>query len=345
MPQQSSAMTLPAGARLGPYEVRGLLGAGGMGEVYRAWDARLGREVAVKVLPPSAASDPDRLLRFEQEAKAAGSLSHPNLLAVFDVGSHEGAPYVVSEKLEGDTLRERMTGGDLTPRKAVEHAVQVARGLAAAHERGIVHRDLKPENVFVCRDGVVKILDFGLAKLQGEPRGGPEDETAARMTRPGTIVGTVAYMSPEQVRGLAVDARSDIFALGVVLYEMLARRRPFGGDTPAELQTAILREEPRDLPAIDGRVSTTGTSTTSRRRERCLRKATSALPRWPPTAGRWSPRSAARRSLSTPSTAGRRGRCRGARPTMSRCASAPTAARCSCDAGAGCPRASSGSTS
>ena len=248
-------MTLSAGGRLGPYEVRGLLGAGGMGEVYRAWDARLGREVAVKVLPASAASDPDRLRRFEQEAKAAGSLSHPNLLAVFDVGSHEGAPYLVSEKLEGETLRDRMGGGDLTPRKAVEHAVQVARGLAAAHERGIVHRDLKPENLFVCRDGVVKILDFGLAKLHDEPRGGPEDETASQMTRPGTIVGTVAYMSPEQVRGLAVDARSDIFALGVVLYEMLARRRPFGGDTPAEVQTAILREEPRELPAIDGRVS------------------------------------------------------------------------------------------
>ena len=255
MAQQFPAMTLPAGARLGPYEVRGLLGAGGMGEVYRAWDARLGREVAVKVLPASVASDPDRLLRFEQEAKAAGSLSHPNLLAVFDVGSHEGAPYIVSERLEGETLRDRLAGDDLTPRKAVEHAVQVARGLAAAHERGIVHRDLKPENVFVCRDGVVKILDFGLAKLHGKPGGGPEDETAAQMTRPGTIVGTVAYMSPEQVRGLAVDARSDIFALGVVLYEMLARRRPFGGDTPAEVQTAILREEPRELPAIDGRVS------------------------------------------------------------------------------------------
>jgi Tol biopolymer transport system component len=226
-----------------------------MGEVYRAWDARLGREVAVKVLLPSAASDPDRLRRFEQEAKAAGALHHPNVLAVYDVGSHEGSPYVVSEKLEGETLRGRLATGDLTPRKAVEHAVQIARGLAAAHERGIVHRDLKPENVFVGRDGVVKILDFGVAKLRGEPAGASEDETASQMTRPGTIVGTVAYMSPEQVRGLAVDVRSDIFALGVVLYEMLARRRPFGGETLAEVQTAILREEPRELPGIDGRIS------------------------------------------------------------------------------------------
>jgi eukaryotic-like serine/threonine-protein kinase len=247
-------MTLSPGVRLGPYEIRGRLGAGGMGEVYLAWDERLGREVAVKVLPSATASDPDRRRRFEQEAKAAGALHHSNLLAVYDVGSHEGAPYIVSERLEGETLRGRMDAPDLTPRRAVEYAVQVARGLAAAHERGIVHRDLKPENLFVCRDGTVKILDFGLAKLRDEAAGGPEDETAARLTRPGAVVGTTAYMSPEQVRGLPVDERSDVFSLGVVLYEMLARRRPFGGDTPAEVQAAILREEPRELPAVDARV-------------------------------------------------------------------------------------------
>jgi hypothetical protein len=239
-----------------------------MGEVYRTWDARLGREVAVKVLPASMASDADRLRRFEQEAKAAGALQHPNVLAVYDVGSHEGSPYIVSEQLQGETLRERLGAGDLTPRKAVEHAVQIARGLAAAHEHGIVHRDLKPENVFVCRDGTVKILDFGVAKLRGEPAGGSEDETASQVTRPGTIVGTVAYMSPEQVRGQPVDARSDIFALGVVLYEMLARRRPFGGETLAEVQIAILREEPRELPAIDGRVP----AAVDRVVRRCLEK-------------------------------------------------------------------------
>ena len=268
MEQQSPPMTLPAGARLGPYEVRGLLGAGGMGEVYLAWDGRLGREVAVKVLPPASASDADRLRRFEQEAKAAGALHHANVLAVYDVGEHEGAPYLVSERLEGETLRARMAGGDLTPRKAVEHAVQIARGLAAAHERGIVHRDLKPENVFVCRDGVVKILDFGVAKLRAEPAGGSEDETAHQLTQPGTIVGTVAYMSPEQVRGLPVDVRSDLFSLGVVLYEMLARQRPFRGETLAEVQTAILREEPRELPAIDGRVP----AAVDRVVRRCLEK-------------------------------------------------------------------------
>ncbi len=247
-------MTLQTGARLGVYEIRGPLGAGGMGEVYRAWDARLGREVAVKVLPQSAAMDPDRLRRFEQEARAAGALNHPNVLAVYDVGSHESTPYIVSERLEGDTLRGQIRAGGLTPRKAVEHAVQIARGLAAAHQRGIVHRDLKPENVFVTRDGHVKILDFGLAKLRDESASDPEGETATHETLPGVVVGTVPYLSPEQVRGLPADARSDIFALGAVLYEMLARRRAFTGGTTSEIETAILREEPPDLLAIDSRI-------------------------------------------------------------------------------------------
>jgi hypothetical protein len=247
-------MTLQTGARLGAYEIRGPLAAGGMGEVYRAWDGRLNREVAVKVLPQSAATDPERLRRFEQEAKAAGALNHPNVLAVYDVGTHESLPYIVSELLDGDTLRAEIRAGGLTPRKAVEHAVQIARGLAAAHQRGIVHRDLKPENVFVTRDGHVKILDFGLAKLREESAGDPEEETATHETRPGVVVGTVPYLSPEQVRGLPADARSDIFALGSVLYEMLARRRAFTGDTRSEIETAILREEPADLTALDGRI-------------------------------------------------------------------------------------------
>ncbi len=247
-------MALQTGSRLGSYEVRGSLGAGGMGEVYRAWDARLGREVAVKVLPPSAAGEPDRLRRFELEARAAGALNHPNVLAVYDVGAHESSPYIVSELLDGDTLRGRIRAGGLTPRKAVELAVQVARGLSAAHQRGIVHRDLKPENVFVTRDGHVKILDFGLAKLSDEARSDPEGETATHETRPGVVLGTVPYLSPEQVRGLPADARSDIFALGAVLYEMLARRRAFVGETTSEIQTAILREEPPELATIDSRI-------------------------------------------------------------------------------------------
>jgi Tol biopolymer transport system component len=247
-------MTLQTGARVGVYEIRGPLGSGGMGEIYRAWDGRLGREVAVKVLAESAAGDPDRRRRFEQEAKAAGTLNHPNVLAVYDVGTHESLPYIVSELLEGDTLRALIRAGGLTVRKAVEHAVQIARGLAAAHQRGIVHRDLKPENVFVTRDGHVKILDFGLAKLREDSPGDPEGETATHETRPGVVLGTVPYLSPEQVRGLAADARSDIFALGSVLYEMLARRRAFGGETAVEVETAILRAEPPELAAIDPQI-------------------------------------------------------------------------------------------
>src|SRR5713101_660141 len=196
-------MTLTSGSRLGPYEILSPLGAGGMGEVYRARDPRLGREVAIKVLPASFSQDPDRLRRFEQEARAAGVLNHPNITAVYDVGTHEGAPYVVSELLEGETLRARLAGGALSVRKAIDYAVQIARGLAAAHEKKIVHRDLKPENLFVTRDGRVKILDFGLAKLtHAEEAAGDQtaSPTATIGTEPGVVMGTMGYMSPEQVR-------------------------------------------------------------------------------------------------------------------------------------------------
>lgn len=247
-------MTLHTGVRLGSYEIRGPLGAGGMGEVYRAWDERLAREVAIKVLPESAASDPDRLRRFDQEARAAGTLNHPNVLAVYDVGSHDSGPYIVSELLEGDTLRTALGARGLTPRKAVEYAIQIARGLSAAHKAGIVHRDVKPENVFLTRDGQVKILDFGLAKLRDLTDVDPVGETATKQTEPGAVMGTVPYMSPEQVRGLPADARSDIFALGSVLYEMLAGRRAFVGETASEVETAILREEPTELAPFDSRI-------------------------------------------------------------------------------------------
>ena len=241
-------MTLPSGTRLGPYEVVAPLGAGGMGEVYRASDARLAREVAIKVLPATFARDPDRLRRLEQEARAAGSLNHPNILAVHDTGHHEGSPYVVCELLSGQTLRERLAGAPLPLRKAVEIATQIARGLAAAHEKGIVHRDLKPDNVFVTDDGHVKILDFGLAKVL-QPDTGDESHspTQTRATDPGVVLGTAAYMSPEQVRGAALDHRSDIFSFGTILYEMLTGRRAFKKETAAETMAAILREDPPDL--------------------------------------------------------------------------------------------------
>jgi eukaryotic-like serine/threonine-protein kinase len=261
-------MTVQTGVRLGSYEIRGPVGAGGMGEVYRAWDERLRREVAIKVLPESAATDPDRLRRFDQEARAAGALNHPNVLAVYDVGSHDSLPYIVSELLEGQTLRRLIQAGGLTPRKAVEYSIQIARGLAAAHQRGIVHRDLKPENVFLTRDGHVKILDFGLAKLRDEAGRDPEHETATQQTRPGVVMGTIPYMSPEQVRGLPADTRSDIFALGSVLYEMLARRRAFLGETASEVETAILREEPPELSTLDARIP----ASLDRIVRRCLEK-------------------------------------------------------------------------
>lgn len=250
-------MTLSSGTRLGPYEIVAPLGAGGMGEVYRAQDARLGREVAVKVLPASFSMDRDRLRRFELEARAAGILNHPNITAVYDVGQHDGSPYVVTELLEGETLRSHIAGGPLTPRRAIHYALQIAHGLAAAHEKSITHRDLKPDNLFVTRDGRVKILDFGLAKLTQPEGGGPQSNlpTATVDTEPGVVMGTLGYMSPEQVRGKPAGARSDIFSFGAILYEMLSGRRAFHGDSAADTMSAILREDPPDLSATNRQIA------------------------------------------------------------------------------------------
>ncbi len=248
-------MALAPGTKLGPYEIQSQLGAGGMGEVYRARDPRLGREVAIKVLPASLSADPGRLQRFEQEARSASALNHPNILVVYDVGTHEGAPYLVTELLEGQTLRERLYDGVLPPRKSLEYAVQLGQGLAAAHDKGIIHRDLKPDNIFLCRDGRCKILDFGLAKLVTPE---PDDATVTGLnsacTAEGMFIGTAGYMSPEQVRGQKADARSDIFAFGAVLYEMLSGRRAFAGSTPADTASAILKEDPADFPAGNRRI-------------------------------------------------------------------------------------------
>ncbi len=245
------------GSKLGPYEILGQIGAGGMGEVYRAKDPRLGRDVAIKVLPSSFSADPERLRRFEQEARAAGVLNHPNITAVHDIGTHEGALYVVSELLEGETLRTTLSGGKLPQRRAIDYALQIAHGLAAAHEKGIVHRDLKPENLFVTKDGRVKILDFGLAKLT-HTEAGPEATslpTAAGATEPGVVLGTLGYMSPEQVKGSPPTPESDIFSFGAILYEMLSGQRAFHRDSAAETMSAILREEPPDLSVTNQCIS------------------------------------------------------------------------------------------
>ena len=242
-------MPLQPGSRLGPYEIVAPIGAGGMGEVYRAKDPRLGRDVAIKVLPASLSADADRLRRFEQEAKAAGVLNHPNLTAVHDIGTHEGSPYVVQELLEGETLRAALAGGKLSIRRAIDYSLQIMHGLAAAHEKGIVHRDLKPENIFVTNDGRVKILDFGLAKLvqtDDKPQA-TNLPTEAAGTEPGVVLGTLGYMSPEQVRGRPADARSDIFSFGAILYEMLSGKRAFHGDSAADTMSSILKEDPPDI--------------------------------------------------------------------------------------------------
>ena len=271
-------MPMAAGTRLGPYEVTALIGTGGMGEVYRARDPRLGRDVAIKVLPRGLAADrdpsagsgssrarsrDDRLRRFEQEARAVAALNHPNILALFDIGTHEGAPYLVTELLDGESLQDRLKGGGLTVRRALETAVQIAQGLTAAHERGIIHRDVKPANVFLTKDGRVKILDFGIAKLV--PRSGAEATaeapTVAQATEAGSALGTVGYMAPEQLRGQGVDQRADIFSFGCVLYEMLSGHPPFRKSTDADTAAAILHEDPppfavhgREIPAALGAI-------------------------------------------------------------------------------------------
>jgi eukaryotic-like serine/threonine-protein kinase len=240
-----------------------------MGEVYRARDTRLARDVAVKILPASLAQDPDRLHRFEQEARAVAALNHPNILAVFDIGRHDGSPFLVSELLEGETLRAMLETGALPQRKTIDYGVQIAQGLAAAHEKGIVHRDLKPENLFVTKDGRIKILDFGLAKLA--QNGGLSDEVTltSAHTAIGVVMGTVSYMAPEQVRGETVDGRADIFALGAVLYEMLSDVRAFHRDTAAETMTAVLKEDPPEFADLGRSVS----STLDRILRRCLEKS------------------------------------------------------------------------
>src|SRR5215472_2893021 len=253
-------MPLSPGVRLGPYEILGAIGAGGMGEVYRARDTRLGREIALKILPESFACESDRLHRFEQEARAVAALNHSNILAVFDIGQQNGSPFLISELLEGESLRAVLDRGPLPQRKTIEYGVQIAQGMAGAHEKGIVHRDLKPENIFVTKDGRIKILDFGLAKL-AQPS--PEEANGATLaslgTAAGVVLGTPGYMAPEQVRAQPADARTDIFAFGAVLYEMLSGLRAFRRDTPADSMTAVLKEDPPEMsdathpvsPALD----------------------------------------------------------------------------------------------
>jgi serine/threonine-protein kinase len=263
-------MVLAAGTRLGPYEILSPLGAGGMGEVYRARDTRLAREVAVKVLPERMADDPKSLARFEREAKAVAALSHPNILAIHDFGEERGIRYAVTELLEGQTLRERLSREHLSWRKAVEIGIAIAEGLSAAHARGIVHRDLKPENIFLTSSGHVKILDFGLARVDAAPS---ERMTSAptelAATEAGTVLGTLGYMSPEQVGGKPADARSDVFSFGCVLYEMLTGRRAFSGDSPGQTMAAILRDQPSEIAVLDSLVP----EGVDRIARRCLEKS------------------------------------------------------------------------
>ena len=245
----AKGLTLAPGQRLGPYEILGPLGAGGMGEVYRARDTRLGRDVAIKRLRPELASNEDRRKRFEREARAASALNHPHIVSVFDIGEENGVLFIAMELVEGKTLRAVLGEEAPSARRILDLAVQAAGGLARAHADGIVHRDLKPENLMVSRDGYVKILDFGLAKLVEPERVGSGSEvvTAISGTQAGTVLGTIGYMSPEQAAGRAVDFRSDQFSLGTILYEMAAGRKPFERDSGAETLTAIIREEPEPL--------------------------------------------------------------------------------------------------
>ncbi len=235
------------GEVLGHYRMQEKIGSGGMGEVYRATDDRLGRQVAIKILQPGLANDPDRLRRFELEARAAAALNHPNILAVYDMGLHNGAPYIVSELLQGKTLRMRLHEGSIPLHRAAEYAQQLAQGLVAAHDKGIVHRDLKPENIFITQDERVKILDFGIAKLMQPDVDDRSVTTMTTQTRTGSVLGTVAYMSPEQLRGKTVDLRSDIFSFGAIFLEMLTGKRAFSGETSADTMTAVLKDEPKGL--------------------------------------------------------------------------------------------------
>jgi serine/threonine protein kinase len=257
-------MTLESGTHLGPCEILAPLGAGGMGEVYRAKDTRLDREVAVKVLPEELAEDAKARARFQREAKAVAALSHSNIMAVYDVGAEQGVSFAVTELLRGKTLRERISRSTFSWRKAVETVAAIADGLAAAHAKGITHRDIKPENIFLTTDGVVKILDFGIARLetgsQPTSQASTTEQAAAStlpstvpmVTQPGAVMGTVHYMSPEQVRGQKADARSDIFSLGGVLYEMVTGQRAFARETTSDTMSAILKEDPPDI-ALTGK--------------------------------------------------------------------------------------------
>ncbi|HET7451471.1 MAG TPA: serine/threonine-protein kinase, partial [Thermoanaerobaculia bacterium] len=242
-------MTLASGTRLGPYEILSPLGAGGMGEVYRARDTRLGREVAIKTLPEELAADPERLRRFEGEARSASALNHPNIVTIYDVGREGTITYLAMELVEGTSLRDAIESRPMPPKRLLGIGAQIADGLAAAHEKGIVHRDLKPENVMIDRGGRAKILDFGLAKLVSPVSASGEDATAsvANRTAEGIVLGTIGYMSPEQASGRIVDFRSDQFALGAILYEMATGRRAFQAATPVETLSSILRDEPRPV--------------------------------------------------------------------------------------------------
>src|SRR6266446_2267072 len=250
---------LSAGTAISHYRIVSKIGAGGMGEVYRARDTRLDREVAIKLLPAEVSTDADRLQRFEQEARATSALNHPNILTVYDIGTHEGSPYIVAELLEGEELRDRLDHGQIPLRKVIDYAQQIVSGLSAAHEKGIVHRDLKPENLFITRDERIKILDFGIAKLTSSPQSNnpdiSEDATRKVLTNPGMVIGTVGYMSPEQVRGQTADHRSDIFSFGAILHEMITGRRAFRRETMAETMTAILKEEPEELDETNPNIS------------------------------------------------------------------------------------------
>src|SRR5271165_5152639 len=247
-------MPLAPGSRLDSYEIIAPLGAGGMGEVYRARDGTLKRDVAIKVLPEYWSRDPDRLRRFEQEAQATAALNHPNIVSIFHVGQYHGSPYIVTELLQGETLRDRLRRGPMRLREVLDFGVELARGLAAAHDAGVVHRDLKPENIWVTKDGRIKILDFGLAKLDPAKSASAHDATVTlqQHTSPGHVLGTVGYMSPEQVRGQAADARSDIFTLGAILYEMLTGQHAFRKSTEADTMAAVLNQDPPAVSQIAG---------------------------------------------------------------------------------------------